>query len=245
MLIRLIPFGERHKYLAIWGEILLLVWDIETVRCAKAPEQQPAGSEGRSTGSFPKLTHHSVICIGALAAFRTDAGWQIDALGAQTTAHQFEQALIQSFTDFIDEQQPQMVTFNGHSFDLPVLRYRAMIHGISAPGLHARPYYHRFTDDHVDICDILSSYSYGGKAKLDEISRVMGLPGKPNGLDGSQVQAYYDAGRIDEIADYCQGDVLDTYRIWLRYELFRGKLSREEFDYSDAHASNSAFSIGR
>lgn len=113
-----------------------------------------------------------------------------------------------------------------------------MIHGISAPGLHARSYYHRFTEDHVDICDVLSSFSYSGKAKLDEISRVMGLPGKPDGIDGSQVQAYYEAGRIDEIADYCQSDVLNTYRIWLRYELFRGRLTEEEFEFSDGEAQS-------
>jgi len=131
-----------------------------------------------------------------------------------------------------------MVTFNGHSFDLTVLRYRAMIHGLSAPGLNSRSYYHRFTDDHVDLCDVLSSYSYGARAKLDEISRVMGLPGKPDGIDGSQVQAYYEAGRINEIADYCLSDVTSTYRIWLRYELFRGRLTREEFEFSDAAAQS-------
>ena len=129
-----------------------------------------------------------------------------------------------------------MVTFNGHSFDLPVLRYRAMVHGIAAPGLQSKSYYHRFTEDHCDLCDILSSYSFGGKAKLDEISRVMGLPGKPDGMDGSQVEAYYRAGRIDEIADYCQSDVLNTYRLWLRYELFRGRLTRDEFEASDKQA---------
>jgi predicted PolB exonuclease-like 3'-5' exonuclease len=88
----------------------------------------------------------------------------------------------------------------------------------------------------VDVCDVLSSFSYSGKAKLDEISRVMGLPGKPDGIDGSQVQAFYEAGRIDEIADYCKSDVLNTYRIWLRYELFRGRLNQGEFEFSDASA---------
>jgi 3'-5' exonuclease len=146
--------------------------------------------------------------------------------------------LIQSFVDFVAEHQPQMVTFNGHSFDLPVLRYRAMIHGLSASGLHARPYFHRFTEDHVDLCDVLSSFTYSGKTKLDEISRVMGLPGKPDGIDGSQVQAYFEAGRIGDIANYCQSDVLSTYRIWLRYELFRGRLTQEEFEYSDALAQS-------
>ena len=189
--------------------------------------------------AFLKLPYHSIICIGALAAFRTDAGWEIDALAAQTVERQSERQLIQSFVDFVGEHQPQMVTFNGHSFDLPVLRYRAMVHGISAPGLQSRSYYHRFTEDHVDICDILSSFTYSGRAKLDEISRVMGLPGKPGGIDGSQVQSYYESGRIEEIADYCLSDVTATYRIWLRYELFRGRLTREEFDFSDSAAAQS------
>jgi predicted PolB exonuclease-like 3'-5' exonuclease len=205
---------------------LILAWDIETV------PQFPDQSLAEPDGSFPKLIYHSIICIGALAAVRTDAGWEVDALAAQTVESQSEKQLIRSFVDFVGEYQPQMVTFNGHSFDLTVLRYRAMMHGIAAPGLHFRSYYHRFTADHVDLCDVLSSYSYSGKAKLDEISRVMGLPGKPDGIDGSQVQAYYEAGRIGEIADYCVSDVLNTYRIWLRYELFRGRLTREEFEFS-------------
>jgi predicted PolB exonuclease-like 3'-5' exonuclease len=59
----------------------------------------------------------------------------------------------------IAELTPQLVTFNGNTLDLPVLRYRAMIHGISAPGLATRPYFNRYTDDAVDLCDILSSFA--------------------------------------------------------------------------------------
>ena len=87
--------------------------------------------------------------------------------------------------------------------------------------------------DCVDLCDVLSSFSYGAKVKLDELSRIMGLPGKPDGLDGSQVEAYFNAGRIQEIADYCKSDVINTYRLWLRHELFRGRLDRNQFEYSE------------
>jgi len=83
---------------------------------------------------------------------------------------------------------------------------------------------------------VLSSFSPGAKVKLDEISRIMGLPGKPDGLDGSQVDAYYRAGRIQEIADYCKSDVINTYRLWLRYELFRGRLDQAQFEFSDLSA---------
>jgi 3'-5' exonuclease len=53
---------------------------------------------------------------------------------------------------------PQLVTFNGNGFDLPVLRYRAMIHAISAPGLAERSYFNRHTEDALDLCDALSSF---------------------------------------------------------------------------------------
>ena len=70
-----------------------------------------------------------------------------------------------------------------------MLRYRAMVHGVSAPGLSARPYFHRYTEDAVDLCDVFSSFSPQGKATLHEISRVMGLPGKPKGIDISLQEA--------------------------------------------------------
>jgi predicted 3'-5' exonuclease similar to PolB exonuclease domain len=75
-------------------------------------------------------------------------------------------------------------TFNGSSSDLPVLRYRAMVHKLPAAGLSARPYFHRYTDDATDLCDVLSSFAPGAKASLHELCRVMGLPGKPDAING-------------------------------------------------------------
>ena len=133
---------------------------------------------------------------------------------------------------------PQLVTFNGNSFDLPVLRYRAMVHGVSAPGLSARPYFHRYTEDAIDLCDALSSFSSQGKASLHEISKVMGLPGKPKGFDGSEVERYFREGKIKEVADYCETDVVGTYHVWLRYELFRGTLSQDAFEASQINLAD-------
>jgi Predicted 3'-5' exonuclease related to the exonuclease domain of PolB len=117
----------------------------------------------------------------------------------------------------IAELSPQLVTFNGSGFDLPVLRYRAMVHAIPAVGLTCRPYFHRYSDDAIDLCDVLSSYSSQAKVGLHELCKVMGLPGKPNGISGADVEKYYLEGRIREIADYCESDVLNTFRVWLRY----------------------------
>ena len=130
---------------------------------------------------------------------------------------------------------PQLVTFNGSSFDLPVLRYRAMTHKVSAPGLAARPYFNRYTDDAVDLCDVLSSFASTAKASLHELCRVMGFPGKPQGMDGGEVEKYYRDGRIKEIAQYCESDVINTYRVWLRHELFRGKLTTQSYEASEAN----------
>jgi predicted PolB exonuclease-like 3'-5' exonuclease len=73
----------------------------------------------------------------------------------------------------------------------------------------------------------------------------MGLTGKPDGIDGSRVDAYFHDGRIDEIADYCLSDVVNTYRLWLRYELFQGALdharSRSATAFSSVRTRNAAF----
>jgi len=118
---------------------------------------------------------------------------------------------------------------------MPVLRYRAMTHSIAAPGLSARAYYNRYTEDATDLCDLLSSFSPQAKTTLHELCRVMGLPGKPDSIDGSEVHKYFREGRIQEIADYCESDVVNTYRVWLRYELFRGRLNDAGFQESEAN----------
>ena len=52
--------------------------------------------------------------------------WAVDAVGALHVGERTEKQLIASFCDKIAELSPQLVTFNGNSFDLPVLRYRDM-----------------------------------------------------------------------------------------------------------------------
>ena len=96
------------------------------------------------------------------------------------------------------------------------------------------PFLNRYTEDAVDLCYVLSSYNSQGKVTLHELSRAMGLPGKPDGISGADVERYYREGRIREIAEYCESDVVNTYRAWLRHELFRGRLSGPEFEASEA-----------
>ena len=221
----------------------VIVWDIETVPDLKgfAAANGHVGKTDEEVRAelgdkFPKHIYHSIICIGALVAHREEGGhWTVDALGAPHVGERPEKELIASFVDKIAALTPQLITFNGSSSDLPVLRYRAMVHGVAAPGLAARPYFHRYTEDTIDLCDVLSSFSSQAKATLHELCLVMGLPGKPNGMTGAEVEKYNRDGHVREIADYCESDVLNTYRVWLRYELFRGRLSDAEFQASEAN----------
>jgi 3'-5' exonuclease len=195
-----------------------------------APEAEVREALG---ASFPKYPLHKIACIGALIASRQPEGWRIDALGAPHIGERPEAKLISDFIDKIGELRPQLITFNGHGFDLPVLRYRAMVNRISAAGLQVRQYFHRYTDDALDLCDVLGSYVPGGKVKLDEVSKILGLPGKPGEVDGSRVEEMVQTGQIAEVARYCETDVLNTYRVWLVYELFRGAITTKDLDWSE------------
>src|SRR5215475_13647727 len=108
-----------------------------------------------------------------------------------------------------------------------------MTHSIAAPGLSARSYFNRYTDDAIDLCDVLSSFASQGKTRLHEVCKVMGMAGKPTGIDGGEVARYFIEGRVKEIADYCETDIVNTYRLWLRYELFRGALTPFQFQLSE------------
>jgi 3'-5' exonuclease len=218
----------------------VVVWDLETVpdlpcvaRVSGFDEHDEAAAREKLGDKFPKLIFHNIVCIGALIAELIEGVWIVRSLGAPSIAERTEAELIQSFVDRIAEFRPQLVTFNGSSFDLPVLRYRAMINRVSAPGLAARNYWNRYTEDALDLCDALGSFMPNAKTSLNDLCRALGFPGKPDDIDGGEVERYVREGRIADVAAYCECDVASTYRVWLVHELFRGQLSRAEFETSE------------
>ena len=52
-------------------------------------------------------------------------------------------------------------------------------------------------------------------------------------MDGSRVEEMILAGQIDEVGRYCGSDVLNNYRVWLTYELFRGSINTAELGWSE------------
>jgi predicted PolB exonuclease-like 3'-5' exonuclease len=165
---------------------LIIVWDLETVPDLAAAARvldmhhAPDREVREALGSrFPKHPLHKIACIGALVASRHSEGWRVDALGAPHLGERSEAQLISDFVEKIGQLRPQLITFNGHSFDLPVLRYRTMVNRVSGFGLQVRPYFYRYSDDALDLCDVLGSYVPGVRVKLDDVSKALGLSGKP------------------------------------------------------------------
>ena len=150
-----------------------------------------------------------------------------------------EAQIIQRFYDGIEKFTPQIVSWNGGGFDLPVLHYRGLIHHVAAPrywdqGEDDRDfkwnnYISRYHSRHLDLMDLLAMYQPRANAPLDELAKLMGLPGKL-GMDGGAVWAAWQDGRIDEIRDYCETDVVNTFLVYLHFQRMRGVLTAKAFE---------------
>lgn len=183
----------------------------------------------QATGSDFLPPHlHRIVAISA--ALRTGDSFRVWSLG---DADASEAELIRRFFDGIERYSPELVSWNGSGFDLPVLHYRALRHGIQAPRywetgdgdreFRYNNYLGRFHWRHVDLMDVLSGYQPRARASLDQIALLLGLPGKL-GMSGDKVWQCWLDGRIDDIRNYCETDVLNTYLVYLRFEHMRGRL---------------------
>jgi len=149
-----------------------------------------------------------------------------------------ERALIQRFYEGIERYMPQLVSWNGGGFDLPVLNYRALLHGVNAAqfweagdenrDFRYNNYVSRYHTRHLDLMDVLAMYQPRNNSPLDEVAQAAGLPGKI-GLHGSAVWDEFRAGGIDRIRAYCEADTANTYLLYLRYQLVRGTMNLERF----------------
>lgn len=155
-----------------------------------------------------------------------------------------EKDLIQRFFAGLDKYLPTLVSWNGGGFDLPVLHYRALLHGVPAPiywetgdnqqNFRWNNYLNRFHYRHLDLMDVLAAYQNKAYAPLDDIATMLGFPGKM-GMSGSRVWEQFCAGNLKSIRDYCETDVLNTYCVYLRFELMRGNFNPQEYETSLHH----------
>lgn len=180
---------------------------------------------------FLPLEQHRVVAIAC--ALRGREGLRVWSLGEPASA---EKELIERFFDGIEKYSPDLVSWNGAGFDLPVLHYRALAHGVQAArywetgsvdtAFRYNNYLSRYHWRHLDLMDVLSGFQPRARASLTDMAALLGFPGKL-GFSGAQVWDQYLAGNATGVRRYCETDVLNTYLIYLRFELMRGQLTRE------------------
>lgn len=203
------------------------VSDAEVLKVMEAERLAEVGS------TFHRHHLHQVAAISLLLV--QEGGIRLWSLGR---GGENEAQMLTRFFEGIDKLMPTLVSWNGGGFDLPVLHYRALLHGVSAPyyfevgdneqSARYNHYLGRFHWKHIDMMDVLSGYQARAVAPLNDIAKMCGLPGKLE-TDGSQVQTLWNAGAHEQICDYCETDVLNTYGVFLRFELLRGRLSADDY----------------
>ncbi len=182
------------------------------------------------------LSHEQQRVVAISVVMRSRDSLKVWSLGDEGSS---ERDLIERFFDGLDKYTPDLVSWNGSGFDLPVLHYRSLLHSLTAArywetgdgdsSFRYSNYLSRFHWRHMDLMDVLSGFQGRGRLRLDDVATLLGFPGKL-GMDGSQVWDVFLQGGIKKIRDYCETDVLNTYLVYLRFQLLRGHLNAAEHD---------------
>jgi len=192
----------------------------------------------RTGSEFLQHPLQRIVSIGVL--YQGGEQIKLSAFGRDT---EDEAEVLRQFFDVIEKRTPTLVSWNGGGFDLPVLHYRALLHGVAAPrywdqgdddrSFRYNNYLSRFHWRHIDLMDVLAGYQPRAMAGLDMIASLLGFPGKL-GMDGSKVWPAWRDGDRASIHDYVEHDVLNTYLVFLRFERMRGALSTEGLERREA-----------
>jgi predicted PolB exonuclease-like 3'-5' exonuclease len=194
-------------------------------------------SEGGKTDFMP---HHLQRVLVISCVFRSAEGLRVHSfVDREPDGRSDEARVIQQFFTTVEKKVPQLVSWNGGGFDLPVLHYRGLRHGVMASkywdmGEDDREfkwnnYIGRYHMRHLDLMDLLAMYQPRASAPLDAMARLCGFPGKL-GMDGSQVYGAYLAGQLEDIRRYCETDVMNTYLLYCRFQQMRGGFTEVEYE---------------
>jgi len=221
--IETIPDTELGRRLHGLGDLP----DADVARAMFTVRKQSQGTEF--------LAHPQQRIVAISCVLRSREGLKVWSLGDPDSP---EEELITRFFDGLERYTPELVSWNGGGFDLPVLQYRALRAGIRAErywetgdsdtSFRYNNYLSRYHWRHMDLMDILAGFQGRARAPLVEVAALLGLPGKL-GFSGAQVWDAWLAGEIVRIRQYCETDVLNTYLIYLRFELMRGRFTQERY----------------
>lgn len=225
--IETIPDAAGLRRVAPSDETLASLDDVALVRAVTDRRREATGRD------FLPHHLHRVVAIGCV--FRNGDEVRVRCLGEPADD---ESRLINDFFRTIERYTPQLVSWNGSGFDLPVLHYRALIHGIRAPrywesgdgdrDFRFNNYLSRYHTRHLDLMDVLAGYTGRANAPLDDLARLCGFPGKL-GMDGAEVWPAWQRGDIGRIRDYCETDVANTWLLFCRFRLMTGRLTADEY----------------
>lgn len=188
---------------------------------------------------FIRQPFHKVVAISFLEAeiHKDEEGYEYYVLRDIRSGGKIdssERELIQGFFYYLGSLKPRLISFNGKNFDMPVLKYRAMKYQVSARWLYHsgdkwNNYNQRYsTDWHCDLLEVLSDFGQSARVRMMEVCALFGLPGKID-VDGSKVEALYNQNKIQEIRDYCELDVINTYLLYLNHMHHTGSLKTDAF----------------
>ncbi|MBE0491405.1 MAG: 3'-5' exonuclease [Sulfurospirillum sp.] len=199
--------------------------------------------EQKSGSSFLPLPYHKIVAISAVIADDFGVFKKVNSIEGID-----EREMVQNFLHFVDTYNPKLVSFNGRNFDVPLLMIRAMRYNLTCKAYFENDnkelgkskwdnYRYRFTDRfHVDLMDHIAEFGAVRGLQLDVLCSLIGAPGKYD-VSGDQVFALYYEGKIEKIKEYCESDVLNTYWLFLQYELLKGNIILEDFKSSLASMS--------
>jgi predicted PolB exonuclease-like 3'-5' exonuclease len=201
--------------------------DVEVAEVAFQKRRAQTGSD------FLPSHLQKVVVISCV--LRNEQGIRIFSIGEPEVD---EAVAIQRFFEGLNQYVPMLVSWNGRGFDVPVLVARGLIHGVTAAcfwdtgndnkDFRFSNYINRYHDRHVDVMDALSIYGAGRPGPLDEVARLAGFPGKL-GVGGAEVWRSYREGGMAQIRNYCEADCLNTYLLFLRFQMMRCALTPAQY----------------
>jgi predicted PolB exonuclease-like 3'-5' exonuclease len=208
------------------------------------------GQQRRAATGSDFAPHYLQQIVAISCVMRDETRFNVWSLGEPGDG---EAELIRRFFEGIDRFTPQLVSWNGGGFDLPVLHHRALVHGVTAArywdwGDDDREFRHnnylnRYHTRHLDLMDVMAQYQPRAYAGLDAVARLCGFPGKL-GMEGADVAAAVAQGRLDDVRAYCECDVLNTYLLYQRFRLMRGQWNAGQYAAEMSFVRERIASIG-
>lgn len=203
--------------------------DYEVAKLALKAQLEKSGNE------FLPVPFHKIVSISAVVTEKNG-----DFLRVSSMQGKDEKEKIEKFLHFINTYNPRLISFNGRGFDLPMIMIRAMLYNLTAQAYFEvdsrilqktkwENYKSRYDGKfHLDLLDHISDFRAVSGFGLDGLCKVLELPGKFD-VHGDDVLELYYQQEYNKIDEYCESDTLNTYWLFLKYELLRGNIQAEQY----------------